>query len=73
MNGLHHIHIWAISSTENAMTAHLVLDRDVTLEQEQHIKHELRHELEHQNIQHITLENGEGETKRVRRKPVDAN
>lgn len=56
VNGLHHIHIWAISSTENAMTAHLVLDRDVTLEQEQHIKHELRHELEHQNIQHITLE-----------------
>jgi cobalt-zinc-cadmium efflux system protein len=56
VSSLHHIHVWAISSTENAMTAHLVLERDVTLEQEQQIKHDLRHELEHKNIQHITLE-----------------
>lgn len=52
----HHIHIWAISTTENALTAHLVLAQDVTHEQEQEIKHHLRHELEHKNIQHITLE-----------------
>ncbi|CAN5347074.1 cation diffusion facilitator family transporter [soil metagenome] len=54
--GLHHVHIWAISSTENAMTAHLVLKTEVTVEREQEIKHSLRHELKHQNIQHITLE-----------------
>jgi cobalt-zinc-cadmium efflux system protein len=53
---IHHIHIWAISSTENAMTAHLVLMRDVTQEQEQEIKRSLKHELEHKNIQHITIE-----------------
>jgi cobalt-zinc-cadmium efflux system protein len=49
-------HIWAISTTENALTAHLVLSTDVTHDQEQNIKHQLKHELEHKNIQHITLE-----------------
>ncbi len=53
---LHHIHIWAISTSENALTAHLVLAEDATMEQEQKIKHVLKHQLEHKNIHHITLE-----------------
>ena len=53
---LHHIHIWAISTTENAMTAHLVLKKEVTLEEEQRIKHNLKHDLNHKKIHHITLE-----------------
>ena len=53
---LHHIHVWAISTTENALTAHLVLEQGTTSEQEQKIKHELKHQLEHKNIHHITLE-----------------
>lgn len=53
---LHHIHIWAISTTENALTAHLVLPNGTTIDEEQQIKHELRHQLEHNNIHHITLE-----------------
>ena len=53
---LHHIHIWAISTTENALTAHLVLQKGVTVDQELRIKRELKHELEHNNIHHITLE-----------------
>ncbi len=54
--GLHHIHIWAISTNENAITAHLVLNTDVTVQQEQKIKQKLKHDLLHLNIQHITLE-----------------
>jgi cobalt-zinc-cadmium efflux system protein len=53
---LHHIHIWAISTTENALTAHLVLPQGTTNAEEQKIKHNLKHELEHNNIHHITLE-----------------
>jgi len=53
---LHHIHIWAISTTENALTAHLVLSKDITIEQERNIKHVLKHEFEHKNIHHVTLE-----------------
>lgn len=53
---LHHVHIWAIGSSTNAMTAHLVLEDDITTEAEQEIKESLRHSLLHKNIQHITLE-----------------
>jgi len=53
---LHHVHIWAISTTENALTAHLVLFRNITINEEQKIKHELKHLLEHKNIHHVTLE-----------------
>ncbi|MFT3910307.1 MAG: cation diffusion facilitator family transporter [Ferruginibacter sp.] len=53
---IHHIHIWAISTTENALTAHLVLLKETTIEREHEIKHQLRHQLQHKNIQHITLE-----------------
>jgi cobalt-zinc-cadmium efflux system protein len=56
VSDLHHIHIWAISTTENALTAHLVLQQGITTEQEQLIKQELKHELLHKNIHHITLE-----------------
>ncbi len=53
---LHHIHVWAMSTTENALTAHLVLASNITQQQQQQIKHVLKHELEHNNIHHITLE-----------------
>lgn len=53
---LHHVHIWAISTTENALTAHLVLANNASSEEERKIKHELKHALEHKNIHHITLE-----------------
>ena len=53
---MHHIHIWAISTTENALTAHLVLLQETTHEQEQKIKQELKHQLKHKNIHHVTVE-----------------
>ncbi|MBK9982114.1 MAG: cation transporter [Saprospiraceae bacterium] len=53
---VHHVHIWAISTTENAMTAHLVLGKNVSCEEEQKIKHDLKHEFLHLNIHHSTLE-----------------
>ncbi len=53
---LHHIHVWAMSTTENALTAHLVFASNITQQQQQEIKHILKHELLHKNIHHITLE-----------------
>lgn len=50
---VHHIHVWAISTTENAMTAHIVIDDITELET---IKQELKHHLAHIGIQHSTLE-----------------
>jgi len=53
---LHHIHVWAMSTTENAMTAHLVIDKSKAPEQITAIKNHLKHTLQHMDIQHITLE-----------------
>ena len=53
---IHHIHIWAMSTTKNAMTAHLILEKDLDEKQIAEIKHTIKHRLEHLNIQHITLE-----------------
>ena len=54
--GIHHIHVWAMSTTTNSMTAHILLQPSVKQEEIPEIKNRIRHELEHMNIQHITLE-----------------
>jgi cobalt-zinc-cadmium efflux system protein len=53
---IHHIHLWGMSTTENALTAHVVIDAKSSLAEAEKIKHDLKHELEHMNIQHVTLE-----------------
>ncbi|MGN6638842.1 MAG: cation diffusion facilitator family transporter [Mucilaginibacter sp.] len=55
VNDVHHIHVWALSTTENALTAHLVIDPNCALTFD-HIKHDLRHRLEHLSISHSTFE-----------------
>ena len=52
----HHIHIWAISTNENALTAHIVVREGIDLKTIETLKHKVKHELEHFNIQHATLE-----------------
>ena len=50
---VHHIHVWAISTTETALTAHVVVD---DLSQWHHVSEHLKHELEEHGITHATLE-----------------
>ena len=52
----HHLHIWAMSTTENALTGHLVIDNSISKDKIRTIKDKMKHELQHMNIQHITLE-----------------
>ena len=52
----HHLHVWAISTTQNAMTGHLVVSNELSNEQVSKLKHAVKHELEHLNIKHATLE-----------------
>lgn len=56
VKNMHHIHLWAISTTRNALTAHIVVDRNNSLTQIESIKGKVKHALEHLNIQHATLE-----------------
>ncbi|MDO4783254.1 MAG: cation diffusion facilitator family transporter [Capnocytophaga felis] len=53
---VHHIHIWALSSLENALTAHLVVEDDTTFEEIDTIKKEIKHTLQHEHIGHATFE-----------------
>jgi len=53
---IHHIHVWAMSTTQNALTAHLVLEEGLSNEEVHSAKKHFRHELEHMNINHATLE-----------------
>ncbi|MGZ5219986.1 MAG: cation diffusion facilitator family transporter [Chitinophagaceae bacterium] len=53
---LHHLHIWAISTTYNSLTAHIVVSGNSNMEGLSEIKKEIRHRLVHFNIAHSTLE-----------------
>ena len=50
---VHHLHIWAISTTQNALTAHIVVG---SFDDAESLKHDLRHRLQEMNIQHATFE-----------------
>ncbi len=52
----YHIHIWAISTTENALTGHLLLKSLINNVEIEKIKTSIKHELEHVGIKHSTLE-----------------
>jgi len=56
INGIHHVHVWALSSTENAMTAHIIVNDNATMQEIAAIKEDFKHHMLHENIQHVTLE-----------------
>ena len=51
-----HVHIWALSTTENALTAHVFVENSLELEKMEDLKNNIKHILKHHNIQHSTLE-----------------
>lgn len=53
---VHHLHVWAISTTENALTAHIVLSKMLDFQKINTLKRNIKHHLEHVNIHHATLE-----------------
>jgi cobalt-zinc-cadmium efflux system protein len=53
---IHHIHIWAMSTTKNALTAHLLLQSPMQESETVKLKENIKHALYHINIQHATLE-----------------
>jgi cobalt-zinc-cadmium efflux system protein len=53
---IHDAHSWTLDGRYNIMTLHVVVDEKFTLEQIQKTKEEVRHCLQHFNLQHITIE-----------------
>ncbi len=60
VENIHHIHAWAISTKMNALTAHILVNKNLSMEKMDEIKREIKHELKHLNIQHSTLEFEQG-------------
>lgn len=50
---LHHLHVWGISTTETALTVHVVVENTDRMEE---IKEEIKQALRHIGVQHVTLE-----------------
>ena len=53
---IHHMHIWAMSTTENALTTHLVLSETLNFDEKMKVVHKIKHNLMHKNIHHATIE-----------------
>lgn len=51
-----HIHVWALSTTKNALTAQLVVEHGADLQTIETLKKSIKHDLAHLNIQHATIE-----------------
>ncbi|SFB82402.1 cobalt-zinc-cadmium efflux system protein [Flexibacter flexilis DSM 6793] len=54
--GIHDLHLWSMDSQYHIMTVHVVCAPLTSLEQAETIKNEVKHEAEHINIQHVTVE-----------------
>lgn len=56
VKGVHHVHVWPLSTTENALTAHVIVDEPLSFDEKLNVIEEIKHQLEHHNIQHSTIE-----------------
>lgn len=53
---VHDLHVWTITSNFHALTAHIVVDQRMKVFEVDHLREEITKELEHLDIQHITLQ-----------------
>lgn len=53
---IHDLHIWSITSGQNALSCHIVVDGSLTVEDSQKILQDLEHKLFHLGIGHMTVQ-----------------
>ena len=53
---VHHVHVWALSTTENALTAHVVVSDRLDMNQVAKLKEVIKQKLQECGIHHSTLE-----------------
>ena len=56
VSNVHHVHVWSLSTTENALTAHVVINEQLPFDQKLKVIDNIKHELTHNNIHHSTIE-----------------
>lgn len=55
IKNLHHIHLWSLDGINNCMTAHILLNKDLSKEEIINLKNDIKNDLK-DDISHITLE-----------------
>ncbi|HEU4633954.1 MAG TPA: cation diffusion facilitator family transporter [Flavisolibacter sp.] len=55
-----HVHVWPLSTTENALTAQVTLDPGLSFEEKLAVIQKIKHELLHHSIHHSTIELANG-------------
>jgi cobalt-zinc-cadmium efflux system protein len=53
---LHDLHFWTMDGQYNVMTLHVVVDGNQSVDQREGIKQEVKHTLQHLDVQHSTVE-----------------
>ena len=53
---VHDLHVWTITSGLNALSCHLVVRGDYTIEESTVLLKEIEHQLAHESIQHVTIQ-----------------
>lgn len=56
VQSIHDLHIWTITSGLNALTCHAVVDDKMTIGESERLLRTIEHDLEHLNIQHVTIQ-----------------
>jgi cobalt-zinc-cadmium efflux system protein len=51
-----HVHVWPLSTTENALTAHVAIDERLNFDEKLKVVESIKHELLHHDIHHSTIE-----------------
>lgn len=54
--GIHDLHVWSITSGQNALSCHTVVDGDLSIYESQQLLRTIEHELEHKGIGHVTIQ-----------------
>ena len=50
------MHVWPLSTTENALTAHVEVDERLSFDEKLKVIEHIKHELLHHNVHHSTIE-----------------
>ncbi|MFL0584961.1 cation diffusion facilitator family transporter [Solibacillus silvestris] len=56
IKGVHDLHIWSITSGLNALSCHVVVEKQMTIAEGEILLRKIEHDLEHKNIQHVTIQ-----------------
>ena len=55
-SSIHDFHVWSVTSGLNALSCHIVVEDTMTITENEFLLKRIEHELNHQNIQHVTIQ-----------------